>query len=892
MASSRLVVKNVPSYMSQDKFKAHFSKKGTITDVKLVTTEDGRSRRFGYIGYKTEEEARSAQQYFDNTFIDTAKIQVEFAKRIGDPSLPRPWSRYSEGSSAHEKTATGSNATPLTSAPVISEKDSIKARNAAAKVARLDHQTKLMQKLATAESDPQFQEYMQAMKPRAATGRTWANDDMIAAVPTVPAAMQKKKKKRKATDLALDDAEAVKNDGQTVKAGDDDTLYQDLPVVEAAVEPPVKKMKKSKTNRSERSDAPAAATSIVVESVANNPAISDLDYFKSKISQSIDIVDDTAAQDAPMNDEAEDDVEDELMDIIHDAKTTAPSTTPITPPASESPPPPLPADIISIISDTGRLFIKNLAFACTQSDLEALFSPFGPVSEIHLSINKTNLQPKGYAFVTYMIPEHALKAYLELDGFIFQGRILEVLPGREKMVLGGGGFGENGNGGNGEGYGDDGLTFKQKREKKRKEESGHSFTWNTLFMNSDAVVESMARSLNVPKSAILDPSSSDMAVRLALAETHVITETKQFFAQHGVSIDAFETGFAKSKKSRSDTVILVKNIPATTVDEEMRDLFGRFGTMGRVLLPPSRTIALVEYMHPTEAKVAFKSLAYTKFKHLPLFLEWAPTGTFSSPPETTIPQITPAPTPAPAEPTPIPAAPITLTATPDDMDLTTQTGPTTTLFIKNLNFDTTESALKDIFPVHEFPSVKSVRVATKPDKKTGRVLSMGFGFVEFGVRDDAAKALKVMQGHVLDNHALTLKVSNTTKPTTQNLNRNINSSDIAANGTKLIVRNIPFEASKKDIKSLFSTFGKIKSLRLPLKLDGSHRGFGFIDFLTKQEAKNAFESLHATHLYGRHLVLEWAKDDVSVEDVRESTRRSYGVSRKVGRVVIGDDGEE
>ena len=36
-----------------------------------------------------------------------------------------------------------------------------------------------------------------------------------------------------------------------------------------------------------------------------------------------------------------------------------------------------------------------------------------------------------------------------------------------------------------------------------------------------------------------------------------------------------------------------------------------------------------------------------------------------------------------------------------------------------------------------------------------------------------------------------------------------------------------------------STFGEIKTLRLPQKLSGAgtHRGFAFVDFLTKQDAK-------------------------------------------------------
>lgn len=41
------------------------------------------------------------------------------------------------------------------------------------------------------------------------------------------------------------------------------------------------------------------------------------------------------------------------------------------------------------------------------------------------------------------------------------------------------------------------------------------------------------------------------------------------------------------------------------------------------------------------------------------------------------------------------------------------------------------------------------------------------------------------------------------------------------------------------LSRLFSTFGELKTVRLPKKATGSgnHRGFGFVDFLTKQDAK-------------------------------------------------------
>ena len=91
-------------------------------------------------------------------------------------------------------------------------------------------------------------------------------------------------------------------------------------------------------------------------------------------------------------------------------------------------------------------------------------------------------------------------------------------------------------------------------------------------------------------------------------------------------------------------------------------------------------------------------------------------------------------------------------------------------------------------------------------------------------------------------------------------------------------RNIPFEANVKEVKDLFATFGIIKSIRLPKKMagTGSHRGFAFIDFATKQEAKRAFQALcQSTHLYGRRLVLEWAEDDSSVDIMQKKTAQNY-----------------
>lgn len=53
------------------------------------------------------------------------------------------------------------------------------------------------------------------------------------------------------------------------------------------------------------------------------------------------------------------------------------------------------------------------------------FLPSGPLSELHYPIDSLTKKPKGFAFVTFMFPEHAVKAYAEVDGQVFQ-----VMPGK------------------------------------------------------------------------------------------------------------------------------------------------------------------------------------------------------------------------------------------------------------------------------------------------------------------------------------------------------------------------------------------------------------------------------------------------------------------------------
>jgi len=107
-------------------------------------------------------------------------------------------------------------------------------------------------------------------------------------------------------------------------------------------------------------------------------------------------------------------------------------------------------------------------------------------------------------------------------------------------------------------------TFKQQREKQKKssEMTGDTKSWNSLFMRQDTVVENIARKYGISKSNLLDKEADDLAVRIALGETHVIAETKKAFSSSGVNLAALEKLASKQEKGkRSNHVILVKNLP-------------------------------------------------------------------------------------------------------------------------------------------------------------------------------------------------------------------------------------------------------------------------------------------------------------------------------------------
>lgn len=389
-------------------------------------------------------------------------------------------------------------------------------------------------------------------------------------------------------------------------------------------------------------------------------------------------------------------------------------------------------------------------------------------------------------------------------------------------------------------------------------------------------MSSVAERLGVSKADLLDPTSSDAAVKQAHAETHVIQETKAYFAANGVNLDSFK------QRERGNTAILVKNFSYGVTTSDLRKLFEQYGQLTRLLMPPSGTIAIVEFARPDEAQKAFRSLAYRKLGDSILFLERAPKDLFDTSSTASAASAAPPAPPAAVETKPKSQG----FSTTDTFALEdTENGLlTSTLFVRNLNFATTSERLAEVFkPLDGF---LSATVKTKPDpKRPGQTLSMGFGFVEFRTKAQAEAALAAMNGYNLDNHELVVKLSHKGMDAAEERRREDTAKKVAAKRTKIIIKNLPFQATKKDVRALFGAYGQLRSVRVPKKFDRTSRGFAFADFVSAREAENAMDALKNTHLLGRKLVLEYASADaVDPEEEIQNIEKKMG--QQVDRVKL------
>jgi len=142
----------------------------------------------------------------------------------------------------------------------------------------------------------------------------------------------------------------------------------------------------------------------------------------------------------------------------------------------------------------------------------------------------------------------------------------------------------------------------------------------------------------------------------------------------------------------------------------------------------------------------------------------------------------------------------------------------------------------------------------------------------FSTPAQAADAIHKLHAHVykgsLLSVALKKRMDNLAKPTILREGQKIPATPAPSHASRLIVRNIPFNATELDIRATFLPYGPIHSIHIPMDVQGPNskseaqpendatavvrkprtKGFAFVWMLSKKDAEKAIEGCNGTVL--------------------------------------------
>merc|ERR1719445_558987 len=172
------------------------------------------------------------------------------------------------------------------------------------------------------------------------------------------------------------------------------------------------------------------------------------------------------------------------------------------------------------------------------------------------------------------------------------------------------------------------------------------------------------------------------------------------------------------------------------------------------------------------------------------------------------------------------------------------------------------------------------------------------GFVTFAMSGDCKAAA---ERDDLELNGNTLKL--TVKPDKKDWNaerpaKQINSSSIAKNKARLIVRNLSFKADEDALKNHFSKHGQIVDVNILKKADGRMVGCAFVEFKKVTEATNALKDLNSSQMLGRTIAVDWAvpkemfNDKKKTDEVKEETAEVKDEIKEEVSAEEEDEGDE
>ncbi|RKP24004.1 hypothetical protein SYNPS1DRAFT_5913, partial [Syncephalis pseudoplumigaleata] len=181
------------------------------------------------------------------------------------------------------------------------------------------------------------------------------------------------------------------------------------------------------------------------------------------------------------------------------------------------------------------------------------------------------------------------------------------------------------------------------------------------------------------------------------------------------------------------------------------------------------------------------------------------------------------------------------------------------IFIKNLDPSIDNKMLHDTFSA--FGRILSCKVAM--DNGSSR----GYGFVHYELPESAEKAIKAVDGMLLNDRKVYVGYHISRKE------RQSKIEEARSKFTNVYVKNLDLSVTNEQFNEMFSKFGPVTSAVIATDAEtGASKGFGFVNFENHEDAQRAVEEMHDKEVGDKRLYVSRAQKKAERE---EELRRQF-----------------
>ncbi|MCO5550294.1 hypothetical protein L7F22_003776 [Adiantum nelumboides] len=199
----------------------------------------------------------------------------------------------------------------------------------------------------------------------------------------------------------------------------------------------------------------------------------------------------------------------------------------------------------------------------------------------------------------------------------------------------------------------------------------------------------------------------------------------------------------------------------------------------------------------------------------------------------------------------------------------------TNLYVKNIDYDITEKELEEKFS--EFGKITNLIIMRDENERP-----KGFGFVNFDNSDDAKSAVEAMNGAQLGSKILFVGRAQKRAEREQLLRREYEEKRTEwiqkFQGSNIYVKNLTDAVDEDTLRSHFSLYGTIVSVKVMRNEKGISKGFGFVCFSSPEEATKAVDESYGFLMYGKPIYVALAQR----KEVRRAQLEQHYAQQVIG----------